>query len=167
MKLRPLLVALVVASGLGQTGTGAAQTAQTAPSTPVSEVRQTLDTARKEIEAYKTAGGAAGVADHPAVKWDAILWAYRDRYPRTEAAALASAEAVRLLVRAELWDRAHARVESVDFDELAWSRLPAIVYEEGIARKDLPYTITTLVRAAASTTNASIKSSVLLVLGRA
>jgi hypothetical protein len=146
---------------------GAPAFAQSAPSAAVTDVRQTLDAARKEIEAYKAAGGAPGAADHPAVKWDAALWAYRDRDPRSEAAALAAAEAVRLLIRAELWDRAHARVASIGVDDPAWERLPAQIYEEGIARKDLPYTIDTLSRAAAATTNASIKAAVLLTLGRA
>jgi hypothetical protein len=146
---------------------GAAAFAQSPQSPAVAEVRQAIADARKEIETYKAAGGAAATADHPAIKWDATLWAYRARYPGTDAAALASAEAVRLLGRAELWDRAHARVESVAFDDPAWERLAAPIYEEGIARKDLPYTITTLSRAAASTTNASIKSAVLVVLGRA
>jgi hypothetical protein len=141
--------------------------AQPAPSQAMAEARQTLETARKEIEAYKTAGGAPGAADHPAIKWDAALWAFRERYPRTDAAAMGSAEAVRLLVRAELWDRAHARIASLDVEDSAWERLPPVVYEEGIARKDLPASIETLARVSASTTNASIKSSALLVLGRA
>jgi hypothetical protein len=165
MKWR-LLFAVVVAAGLGAGRPAVAQT-QPGPAPPVTEVRQTLAEARKEIDAHKAAGGAAATPDHPAVKWDAALWAYRDKYPRTDAAAIGSAEAIRLLVRAELWDRAHARVESLQFDDPAWSRVAAIVYEAGIARKDLPAAIATLSRAASSTTDASIKSSVLLVLGRA
>ena len=77
MKLR-LLIAVIVAAGLGWNATIAAQTAEPAPITPVAEVRQTLAEARKEMEAHKAAGGAAGTPDHPAIKWDAALWAYRD-----------------------------------------------------------------------------------------
>ena len=142
-----------------------AQTPQ--PADAMAEVRQTLDAARKEMAAYKTAGGAPGAVDHPAIKWDAALWAYRDRYPRSEAAALASTESVRLLVGAELWDRARGRVESIDADDLAWERLPAVIYSEGIARKDLPSAIERISKAAAATTNPRIKASALLVLGRA
>jgi hypothetical protein len=167
MKLRALLLAAIVTAGLGEGRTVVAQTAQPAPVTPVAEVRQTAAEARKEMEAYKIAGGAAGTADHPAVKWDAALWAYRERDPRSDAAALATAEAVRVLVRAELWDRAQARLDAIDVQDPAWSRLAAVVYERGIARKDLPTTIATLTRAAAQTADASIRSSVLLVLGRA
>jgi hypothetical protein len=141
--------------------------AQAPPDPAVAEVRKTLEAARKEVDSYKAAGGAAGTAEHPALKWDAALWAYRERYPRTDAAALAAAEAVRLLIRAELWSRAHARVASIAFDDPAWTRLAPLVYDEGIARKDLPSAIDRLSRAAAGTTSPSIKSAVLVVLGRA
>jgi len=147
---------------------GAPMFAQSPPDPAVEEVRRTLDAARKDFERYRTEGGVPGSPQHPALKWEAALWAYRERSPRTEAAALATAEAVRLLVRAELWDRAHARVESVAFDDRAWERLATPIYDEAIARKDLPYTIATLSRvAAASATSSSSRSAVLVVLGRA
>lgn len=141
--------------------------AQPAQSPAVAEVRQMLDAARKEIDAYQAANGRLGVAEHPAVKWDAALWAVRDRDPRSDAAPLAAVEAVRLLVRAELWDRAHARIASIPFDDPAWQRLATPIYDEGIARKDLRYSVDALSRAAASTTTPSIKSAILVVLGRA
>jgi hypothetical protein len=157
------LIVGIIAAGL----TGRGIHAQSGETPAVAEVRKTLAAARKEVESYKKAGGAADAADHPALKWDATLWAYRARYPRSEAAALASAEAVRLLVRAELWDRAHARIASLDFDDPAWERVATPIYEEGIARQDLSYTIDTLSRAAAATTNPAIRSPILVVLGRA
>jgi hypothetical protein len=145
----------------------AALLAQSVQSPTVAEVRETVAAARKEIDGYKTAGGAAAAPEHPAVKWDAALWAYRDREPRGEAAALAAAEAVRLLVRAELWDRAHARVASLDADDPAWERVAAPIYEEGIARQDLHSSIERLSRAASSATSPSIKSALLVLVGRA
>lgn len=153
----------IMAGGLTSRGIHA----QSGQTPAVAEVRKTVDVARKQIESYRKAGGAAGAADHPAIKWDAVLWAHRAAYPRSEAAALASAEAVRLLVRAELWDRAHARIASLEFDDPAWERLATVIYEEGIARQDLPYTIDTLSRAAAATTIPATKSSIFVVLGRA
>ena len=164
-RARLALLGAAIVAGLGSSSTLLGQSTQAAD--PVAEVRRTLDAARKDIAAYTTAGGATGAADHPALKWDAALWAYRERYPRSEAAAIASMEAVRLLVRAELWDRAHARIESVGADDLAWERLPSVVYEAGIARKDVPSTIERLSRLAAATTSARIKSSALVVVGRA
>jgi hypothetical protein len=159
-----LLFTAIVIAGLG----GAATLAQTPPAADdLAEVRKTLDAARKELATYKAAGGAPGAQDHPAVKWDAALWAYRERYPRSEAATMASAEAVRLLVRSELWDRAQARIDSLEPDDPAWERMPTPIYELSIARKDLRYSIDKLSRLASSTTNAQIKAAALLVLGRA
>ena len=137
------------------------------PADPVAEVRATVDAARKEIAAYTTGGGAPAAADHPALKWDAALWAYRDKYPRSEASALATAEAVRVLARAELSERAQARVDAVDDDDPAWERLAAVVYDASIARKDLPFAIERLSRVANATSSARIKSSALLIVGRA
>ena len=158
------LCALLLAA-FGYGATGFVQTPQGADA--VAEVRRTLDAARKDIAAYTDAGGALGSTDHPAIKWDTELWAYRDRYPRSDASALASAEAVRLLNRAGLWDRAQARIDSLAADDPAWERLPAVIYEAGIARKELPATIDRLSRAAGATGNARIKSSALVVVGRA
>jgi hypothetical protein len=133
----------------------------------VERVRQAVKDARKELDAFNASGGHADAADHPAIKWADMLWAYRDRDPRGEAAAIGSVEAVRLLVRAELWDSAHARVDALDADDPAWVRLPAVIYDEGIARKDLPSTIERLSAAAARTKTPAIKASALLIVGRA
>jgi hypothetical protein len=144
-----------------------AQTPQPpAAAVAVTEVRQMVTDARKDIETYGTAGGAAGAADHPAVKWNAALWQVHDRAPQSEAGAIAAVEAIRLLIRAELWDRAHARVESLAVDDRAWERVPTVIYEEGIARKSFEYTIATLSQTAASTNTPSIKSAALIVIGR-
>jgi hypothetical protein len=162
--LSAFLFAAVVVPGLG--GAAATQGAQPAPAASAADVRQMVADARKDIESYTTAGGAAGAADHPANKWSAALWQLRDRSPQSEAGAIAAAEAIRLLVRAELWDRAHARVESLGVDDTAWERVPTALYEEGIARKSFEYTVGTLSRTAASTKTPSIRSAALLVIGR-
>ena len=140
---------------------------QPAQNPAVAEVRATVDAARKAADAHKAAGGAPGAADHPAIEWEAKLWAIRERDPRSEAATLAATEAVWMLVRAELWDRVHARVASIPYDDPAWTRLAGAIYSEGVARKDSRYAIETLSRAAASTTTPSIKAAVLVVLARA
>jgi hypothetical protein len=163
-RLRSHLLLTAIVAGLGS-GTILGQTTPTADA--VAEVRKTLDAARKELVTYKSAGGAPAAPDHPAVKWDAALWTYRERYPRSEAATIASTEAVRLLIRAELWDLARARIDSLEPDDPAWERVPTAVYELGSARKDLPYSIGKLSQLAAATANPRIKSAALVVLARA
>jgi hypothetical protein len=150
--LSTFLLTLILAAGLGQ-GT-------------VDQVRQMAADARKEVETYKAAGGAAGAADHPAIKWDAALWQVHDQAPKSDAGANAAVEAIRLLVRAELWDRAHARVEALDVDNAAWQRVPSAIYEEGVARKSFDYTISTLTRTAAATKAPAIKAAALVIIGK-
>lgn len=160
-------VRMVIIAALATAGSSLPSGAQPTQGPAVTEVRQTVDAARKDIAAYKAAGGAPGSADHPAIKWDAALWAYRDRSPQSDAATTATAEAVWLLVGAELWDRAHARVDSLAPDDPAWARVASAIYDEGITRKDLPTAIERLSRVAAQTTTPSIKAPVLIVLARA
>jgi hypothetical protein len=136
-------------------------------SSAVTEVRAAIAAARKDVDAYKAAGGTTTAADQPAIKWDAAFWAYRDRYPNSEASALATAEAVRLLLRAELKERALARVASVDVDDPSWEKLSSAIYEDGAARKDLGYTLATLTRVSQSSSRATNKAATLIVLGRA
>jgi len=158
---------LVLLGFLGAARFASGQGTQPAANPAVVEVRETLDAARKEIDAYRAGGGKAAVPDHPATRWHETLWAYRERDPGSEAAALATAEAIQLLIRAELSDQAHARVEAVSADDLAWERLAAYLYYEGSARKDFAYAVAKLSEVAAGSSNAAIKSAALLALGRA
>ena len=164
-----LLFASLFGLALVATGRAAlAQTPQTAANAvATAEVRQMIDTAWKEVQAYRTGGGKPGAADHPALKWHETLWTYREQHPGTEAAARATADAIRLLVRGEFWAQAHARTEVVAADDPAWERLSAAIYEEGSTLKDFAYTIATLGKVAAATTSPTIKSAVLLDVGRA
>jgi hypothetical protein len=163
--LSACLLAALLAAGVEQR-TIAGQSAQPAPAASAADVRQIVADARKEIDTFTTAGGGAGAADHPAIKWDAMLWRVHDRAPQSEGGTIAAVEAIRLLSRAEQWDRAHARVDSLDADDPAWERVPSVLYEEGIARKSFEYTVATLSQTAASTKNGPIKSAALLVIGR-
>jgi hypothetical protein len=161
-------IVAVGAAGVGQGRMAIAQTAQPAPgaAVAVTEVRQMVADARKDIDSYKTAGGAAAAADHPAIKWNATIWEVHDRSPHSEAGTIAAVEAIRLLIRAELWDRAHARVGSLDVDDPAWERVPSALSEEGIERKSFEYTVATLSQTAGTTKTASIKAAALLIIGR-
>jgi hypothetical protein len=145
-----------------------AQTPPTAAdAAAVAEIRQTIDSAWKDVQGYDKAGGKPGAPGHPALKWHATLWTYREQHPGTEAAARATADAIRLLVRGQFWEQAHARIGAVGVNDTAWERLSAAIYEEGSRRKDFAYTIATLSKIAEETTSSTIKSAVLLDVGRA
>jgi hypothetical protein len=167
---RLFFASVFVGALLGTSHSARAQTpppAAAAAAAAVAEIRQTIESAWKEVQAFDKAGGKPGAPDHPALKWDATLWTYREQHPGTEAAARATADAIRLLVRSQFWDQAHARMAAVGIDDSAWERLSGAVYEEGSTRKDFAYTIETLSKVAAATTSATIKSATLLDVGRA
>ena len=79
----------------------------------------------------------------------------------------ATVTAVRQLASAKSWDAFDARVESIPPDDPAWERLPQVVYQAGIERKDLPSVIDRLARVAGATTSPAIKASAFIVIGRA
>ena len=133
---------------------------------PLAAVRAMVTDARDEIEAFEKSNPAPA-AQHPAVKWDAALWAIHDREPQTDAGARAAVEAVKLLTQADLWSRADARVESLPLDDPAWEGLPWVLYEAGIKRKDLPAVITKLSRVAESAPKDTTKAAALMIIGRA
>jgi hypothetical protein len=141
--------------------------AQSAPSPTVAEVRAAVAAARKATDGYKPLAAGAAADSHPALEWESRLWAFRERAPQSEAGALAAVETVWLLVRAELWDRVHARIASIGYDDPAWIRLAGAIYSEGNERNDTRYAIDALSRAAAATTSPTINAAVLVTLGRA
>jgi hypothetical protein len=153
--MNALVFALVLTFGPFQT-----------PQDPLAAVRQMVADARDEIETFEKSNPAAG-SPHPAVKWDAALWAVHEREPRTDAGARAAVEAVRLLTQADMWPRADARVESLALDDPAWEGLPWVLYEAGIRRKDLPAVIARLSRVAESAPKPATKAAALMIVGRA
>src|SRR2546428_417964 len=92
-----MLLFVLALAGLGYGRPALAQTARPAASPAVADVRQIVTNARKEIESYTRAGGAAGAADHPAIKWHAALWEGHQRSPQSEAGAEATPAANRPL----------------------------------------------------------------------
>jgi hypothetical protein len=161
--LSNLLISVLIAIPAGSAW---AQPTPAAAST-VADVRSALTAARAEIDAFLAAGGKNGTSDHPAAKWHSTLWGFRERAPGTEAGALATAEAIQLLLRAELWDQAHAKADSLAADDLAWVRLPAYLYYEASARKDYTYLVNRLSDISTRTNDATVKSAALVALGRA
>jgi hypothetical protein len=163
--MRFSLLAVLVVS-LVQGVPAADQAPQPGKGSTVADVLETRDAGRKAIDAYKAAGGKPGAADHPALTWHEALWAYRQRNPDSDAAAVATAEAIQLLIRAELWDEAREKVDAVGVNDRAWERLANYLYYDASARKDYGRAAETFSKVATGTGIASIKSAALLSLGR-
>jgi hypothetical protein len=142
------------------------QAPQPAAGATVADVHETLAAARKAIDAFRAGGGKPGAADHPALTWHETLWAYRERHPDSDAAAVATAEAIQLLIRAELGEKARARVDSLSVDDRAWEHLSAYLYYDASARKDFGRAAGMFSKVANATRLPSIKAAALLSLGR-
>lgn len=163
--MRFSLFAILVLSLVPSRG-ALAQTPQPGADSTVADVRETMAAARTAIDAYRVGGGKPGAPNHPALTWHAALWAYRERNPDSDAAALATAEAIQLLIRAELWEEARAKVDAVGVNDRAWERLSAYLYYDASARKDYGRAAETFSKVADGTRTASVKAAALLSLGR-
>jgi len=126
--MRRLAAALLFA---GATARLAAQ-----PDPLLAEVDAALKQARGEIEQFEKAGGSKSDARHPVAGWVEKLSGYRERDPRSAAAAKASAEAIHLLVHAERFADVEVRAERLSADDAAWESLPTYLAEAAALRKD-------------------------------
>ncbi len=132
----------------------------------VGEVRKVIEEAQKEIAAFRESGGKNEDSKHPAVKWLSLLWQYREKYPGTEAAGLATAEALHLLFHSDRGDEVLALMDTLTVDDAAWERLPNVLNELANQRKDASLLTGRLERIAKATTDARIRASALLAHGR-
>lgn len=157
------LLAMWMAAGLyGQQRGG-----ERPPDPAVQEVRKSIEAAQKEISQFRDGGGKNDDPNHPAVKWLGTLWQYRQTYPGSEAAGLASAEALHLLFHADRVDEVLTRMDALDVNDTAWERLPSVLNEIATARKDPSVLTKRLERVASESTSAKIRASAFAAWGRA
>src|SRR5262249_20060332 len=96
------LFGCLLGSTLLLTLTARAQNTPIKPSDPEqARVEGMVQQARKESEEFSKSGGKASDATNPNVKWAATLWRYRGEHAGTPANVTATAEALRMLVRAD------------------------------------------------------------------
>lgn len=132
----------------------------------VQEVRKVIAEAQKEISSFRDGGGKNDDPKHPAVKWLGLLWEYRQKYPGTEAAGLATFEALHFLFHSGRADEVLARIDALPPGDSAWERLPSVLNELANERKDQSLLTTRLERVVAQTASSRIRASALLALGR-
>lgn len=108
------------------------------PSDPaeIERVEQMIDQALAALREWNRAGGKDGAPDHPAHRWAARLWEYRQKHPGTEAASLATAEAFHQWVHAGQLDRVYAEARGLPASDPAWDRVLDILGEASVASGD-------------------------------
>ncbi len=133
----------------------------------VDRVGDMLRQARQEISEFQKAGGKNSDPGHPAEKWARELWKWRETSPGTPDAARATTEAVRLLVYADRFSEAQARVEGVPASDTAWQGLARVLLDSASRQKDYTYYFAKLQSVLREATDANTRAAVQLSLGRA
>ena len=159
----PWMLILLLLAAFGQ---GRAQE-QGEKDPALAKAQDLLRQARTEISEFEKAGGKKSDPTHPIAKWVEQLWAMREQHPGTRAAALATSEAVHLLVHAERFADAQARADSVPPDDAAWESLTNYVMEAATNQKDYSYAIRRLAALAQQQTDANLRAASQCHLARA
>lgn len=104
-------------------------------------VKTLIDQAKKEEEQFSKSGGQPSDENHPNLKWSATLWQYRSKHPGTSATTLATAEALRLLLRADRISQLHQKVDTLKLDDAAWKQVIYVLFSAATKKKDFSYLI--------------------------
>ena len=156
-----LLLALFAGSVWAQQ-TSAASTDQ-----ELKQVEQLIEQARKEIQQFQKDGGKTSDPNHPATKWAAVLWEYRERHAGTPAAAKAASEAVHFLVHADRVPAAVAKADTVKPDDPTWEQLIGILFEAASIQKDYEFFVRKTQSLLRNGVEEKLKPSLHFSLGRA
>jgi tetratricopeptide (TPR) repeat protein len=154
--LRLGILCLAMASGLAP-----------APQQPAaSDIQAMLRQAGEEIRSFEKAGGKKDDPSHPVARWVEALWALREKSPRTPEAATATTETVHLLVHAQRFQDAHARVDQLPPDDPAWEGLPQVLFEAASNQKDFKYFFQKLDAVLPNAPDRKVRAAIQLALGR-
>jgi len=104
-------------------------------------VQAMISQAKKESGQFSKSGSKASEPNNPNLKWAATLWEYRNKHPDTPASAIATTEALRLLVRADRISEMQTKADTVKLDEAAWKRAIYVLVEAAANKKDYNYLI--------------------------
>ena len=111
------------------------------PDAEMDRVQAMISQARNDAEQFSKSGGKPVDADNPNLKWSAALWAYREKHPGTRATAIATAEALRLLNRANRFSELEAKADALQPDDGAWKQTIYVLMAAAAKSKDYSYLI--------------------------
>jgi len=123
--------------------------------------------AQQESEQFSKSGSKASEPNNPNLKWTATLWEYRNKHPGTPATAIATTEALRLLVRSDRISEMQTKADTVKLDEAAWKRAIYVLMEAAANKKDYDYLISKTQALSQNAVDPEIKVFANLTLGDA
>jgi hypothetical protein len=130
------------------------------------EVEGVLKQARAEIRAFEKAGGEGSDPAHPVTKWVEALWAYREKHPGSRAAAVATSEAVHLLVHAKRFAEVRARADQLPVTDATWEMLAGYILESASAEKEHSYFFSKVESVLGQATDKRVRAALHFTLGR-
>ena len=137
---RPENVGTLLGLTLLLTATVCAQNTSTGD-TEMDRVQAMIGQARKDAEQFSKSGGKPGDANNPNLKWSTALWQYREKHPGTPATAIATAEALRMLNRADRLSELQAKADTLKPDDVAWKQVLYVLMSAASKSKDYSYLI--------------------------
>jgi tetratricopeptide (TPR) repeat protein len=123
-----------------------------------------ISQAKKAEDAYAKSGNPLD-ANHPNLKSAKSLWAYRLKHPGTYATTLATAEALRLLIRINRISEMQEKVNTLKLSDPAWKQVLNVLLFAGVRTKDYDYVIDKAGTVADGAPDAEIKAKARSILG--
>ena len=138
--------------------------AQKATDKETERVQAMINQARKEEEQFSKSGGAVA-ANHPNLKWATTLWRYRRKHPGTPATTLATAEALRLLIRADHISEMQAKTDTLKLTDPVWKQVVNVLLFASNRTKDYAFFISKTQAVAQGASDPEIKAKARFILG--
>ena len=132
---------------------------------PETERVMTLISQAKKAEDEYAKSGNALDPSHPNLKFAKSLWTYRLKHPGTYATTLATAEALRLLIRINRISEMQEKVNTLKLSDPAWKQVLNVLLFAGVRTKDYAYVIDKAGTVADSAADAEIKAKARYILG--
>lgn len=138
-----------------------------APGKEMERVQAMISQSKKDAEQYQKAGGKPGDANNPNLKWSADLWQYREKNAASPATIAATAEALRLLNRADRFSELYAKADTLKPDDAVWRQVLYTLMSAAAKSKDYSYLISKAEALAQAAPDKEIKAQARFVIGDA
>ena len=138
-----------------------------APDKEMDHVQAMIAQSKKDAEQFSKSGGKTGDPSDPNLKWSAALWEYRDKHPGTAATVTATAEALRLLNRADRLSELQAKADTLKPDDAAWNQVIYVLMSAASKSKDYSYLISKAEALAQTAVDRDIKAQARFNIGDA
>jgi peroxiredoxin len=130
-------------------------------------VREMIRKAWQEAGQFTKVGGEIKDETHPIRKLAKVLWQYREQNPGTPASAVATAEALRLMVYSDQINEALTRAAALSPDDGAWKYLITVLLEAADITRDYTAFLTQAGALLQQFKDKTLKTQTLLAMGMA